>query len=544
MHVHYIILLVPMKGDPLKTTPTTSLQKSTLKNGTEFCIHCYCSLFVCNYVCVLRTLFCFGCPSGERKIGKDEYPLLVQLGWVRGEREGRFLLRREVSDIGLKGLSKADRRAQKEQSKKDKRVYKKKKSKRSVLESENVSEEERGSIARSLYQDMPESRFTRSISLKNKRNMVPRVERRRSSFQQYDAEFDDGTVQVGADFIIPDVPSKSLLISADDTVAQVVKSAVEKYGLWDDPRDFCLVQVNVLAPYDGQMQAEYTERILGDNECPLQIHGEWASSTGNTQVQFQLRRRASFIRRGGARRQDSHSPRSRSPEEDDPTLPALVELFQGGMQSPPGGQQQNPRRFLLAPDSTEIGSNAALLDSKSCLCLSGTGIRPRHCVISCTQGIFTISPLDKQAVTYVNNKPVKEPTFLPHYAMVTLGDKEAFRFFAPEEAKPSSTSMHTLPTGGGARREIHGRTRLENLSKAYSVEDICSPSLSQHRGIVPGRLLKDKAYSEYNLKDCPAVHVGYPSGHARRKFSEPAFVSEGDVLNPGSKVSGYVGSIL
>ena len=481
------------------------------------------------------------CLSGERKIGKDEHPLLVQLGWVRGEREGRFLLRREVSEIGLKGLSKSERRAQKDQSKKDKRALKKKKSKRSLLEIESVSEEERGSIARSLYHDMPESRFTRSISLKNRRNQMPRIEKRRSSFQ-YEAEFDDGTVQVGADFIIPDIPSKSLLISGDDTVAQVVKSAVEKYGIWEDPREFCLVQVNVLAPYDGQMQPECTERILGDNECPLQLHGDWASSAGNTQVQFQLRRRASFIRRGGGRHRNSHSPRSRSPE-DDPALPALVELFQGVLQQQQGSPPHSPRRFLLSPDSTEIGSNAALLDSKSCLCLSGAGIKPRHCVISCTQGIFTISPLDKLAITYVNNKPVKEPTFLPHYAMVTLGEKEAFRFFAPEEAKSSSTSMHTLPTsvgraGSAARREIQTRTRPENLSKAYSVEDICNPSLSQHRGITPGRLLKDKAYSEYNLNDRPAV--GYPPGHARRKFSESAFVSEGDVLNPGSKVSGYI----
>ena len=472
-------------------------------------------------------MLCYGCPLGERKIGKDEYPLLVQLGWIRGEREGRFLLRREVSEIGFRGLSKADRRTQKEQSKRDKRVLKKKKSKRSEVEIESISEEERGSIARSLYNDMPESRFTRSISLKNKRNQIPRIEKRRSSFQ-YEADFDDGTVQVGADFIIPDVPSKTLLISAENTVAQVVKSAVEKYGIREDPREFCLVQVNVLAPYDGQMQSKCTERILGDNECPLQIHGEWTSSTGSTQVQFQLRRRASFIRRG--RRHDSHS-RSRSPEND-PTLPALVEMFQG-VPSPP----QTPRRFLLSLDSTEIGSNSALLDSKSCLCLSGTGIKPRHCVISCTQGIFTISPLDKLAVTYVNNKPVKEPTFLPHYAIVRLGEKETFRFFVPAEAKSSSTSMHTLPIGvSGARREIHTRARPENLSKAYSVEDICNPSLSQHRGIVTGRLLKDRAYSEYNLKDGPAV--GYPPGHSRRKFSEPAFISEGDVLNPGSKVSG------
>lgn len=384
-----------------------------------------------------------------------------------------------------------------------------------------------GSIARSLYHVMPESRLTRSISVKSKRNQFIRGERKHASIAGDEFD-DDGTVRVYADSVLPDVPCKSLLISSKDTATQVVRSALDKYGLREDPAEFCLVQITLpptsYVGSDPQLHVimEPTERILGDKECPLQIHSDWNVTvpTGGT-IQFQLRRRSSFSR--------SHS-RSHSPE-DDPTLPTLVEIFQGA-QSPP----QSPRRFFLSPEQTEIGSNVALLDSKSYICLTSAGIKPRHCVISNRNGIFRISPLDKQAVIFMNDKPVRQPAYLPHNAVVRLGEREVFRFFAPVETKLSSTSMHTLPTDigrqGGATRDARGNaTRSENISKAYSVEDILNPAFSQHRAAPAGRPLKDRAYSEYNLNADGAFHP-----EVRRKLSVPSFEPEDQVF-PGAKVS-------
>ena len=69
--------------------------------------------------------------SGERKIGLNEKPLLVQLSWHHDDREGRFLLRR-IDEVSLipkptqedssfkRKLSKREKKEQKKQEKKDK----------------------------------------------------------------------------------------------------------------------------------------------------------------------------------------------------------------------------------------------------------------------------------------------------------------------------------------------------------------------------------------------------------------------------------------
>ena len=488
----------------------------------------------------------------------------MQLGWVRGEKEGRFLLRREEhADSGFKGLFRKS-----QPHKKDKRTQKRKKLTKKEKERDKVrpieppitaspvvmegvdGNETKGSIARSLYTDMPESRFTRSISIKNSRK-AGQVDKRRLSYHAGEELANDGTVRVFADFVGgPDIPCKSLLISGRDTAAQVVKSALDKYGLREDPSEFCLVQVTVPpSMYVGSvpfLNVDYTDRLLGEKEYPLLIHNEWASRNPNTNmsVQFQLRRRASFNQQQQQQQQQQQSEdqsRSHSPEDEEATLPALVEIFQGA-QSPP----QSPRRFLLSPEATEIGSNVALLDPKSYICLPSLGIKPRHCVIASTQGFFTISPLDKTAVIYVNTKSVKEPCLLPHNAEVKLGDREMFRFFVPVEMKQSSTSMHTLPTnigrpsssasGSHSRKMLphnkpssstSGSARPDHISKAYSVEDIFNPSVTaphHHRhqrhhqdgGAMGGRL-KDRAHSERDLKG---------GGGGWRKNSEPCFIPE------------------
>jgi len=107
--------------------------------------------------------------------------------------------------------------------------------------------------------------------------------------------------------------------------------------------------------------------------------------------------------------------------------------------------------------------------------------------------------------------------------------------------KQSSSSMHTLPTNIGRPSSGHGvhrqeliPTKSENISKAYSVEDLLNSSLSQHRAMVPGKL-KDKAFSEYNLKADGSYSSGYP--RVQRKFSEPSFIPEEGSVPPGSKVS-------
>lgn len=470
----------------------------------------------------------------------------MQLRWSRNDRDGRFLLRSEAA--ALASSTKAEKKSQNKRHLRRGKKSKKREKEQNIIVGGNDEEDggnETGHIARSLYNIMPESRFTRSISIKNRRNLLVRNSPDKILRSMSSEESSANELKVYADLILPDVPSKSLLVSSKDTAAQVVKSALEKYGIHEDHTQFCIVQVSVPLSFnrgsEPLLNVDYNEHILGDNEYPYQLHSDWTGGGGvnsSTKVQLQLRRRSSFLHSF----QDSNS-RSRSPE-DDPSIPVLVEIFQGA-QSPP----QSPRRFELSLESTEIGSNVALLDPKSYICLTSGGIKPRHCVISSERGFFTISPLDKTSLICVNGKFIKEPAFLLHNAEIKLGEREMFRFFAPVENKLFTSSMHTLPSNIGRPNSSRGMTsplrhnqkstlpHSENISKAYSVEDICTPGHNSSRMTGMEGRLKDRAFSEHNLKIDDRSSSGYGSGCVQRKFSEPNVMSEKPYFGGGkSKV--------
>ena len=436
-------------------------------------------------------------------MAKDEYPLMVQLGWVNGEREGRFLLRREA-DSGTGGDI---RNMTKRSTKRGKKVKK---------EREGVQEdsEARGGIARSLYSLMPESKFTRSISKK--------IDKNGRCHGSKDFLEDNSTLRVYANSLLPNGPSKSLLISAHDTAAEVVKSSLEKYGLLEDPSEFCLVQVTVPpGRHSGsspQLDVEYTEHIIGDSERPLQISSQWRDGGRGETVQFHLRRKDSFLQRPHS---SSHSrSRSQSPDEmDDPTLPALVEFF------PDTQNPQRPHRFLLSAEATEIGSSAALAagnpDPRGHLCLNSSSVKPRHCVIKTDGKAFTITPLDKSAVVFINSNQIHSCQILDHNSVVRLGDHKLFRFFAPIHPLSATMSNGTTTKWQHSNHESYesGSSRGD-VSRAKSVENIRNSSLvDDNRQAVSAasRRLRGRAFSEYDLQ---AQMEEEEDGVGERKVSE------------------------
>ena len=456
---------------------------------------------------------------------------MVQLGWVNGEREGRFLLRREA-DSGRGG----DRRSRERRA--NKRGKKVKRERETPMEETGA----KGRIARSLYNIMPESKFTRSISSKNQRNQFGRNHVSYPTSGGKDSE-DNSTLRVYADSLLPNGPCKSLLISVHDTTAQVVKSSLEKYGLREDPSEFCLVQVT-LPPgrYTGsnpQLNADYTEHVLGDSEHPLQISSQWRNNSGGSSagsgsdaVQFHLRRKASFLHRPHS---SSHS-RSQSPDEvDDPTLPALVEFFLD-VQS-----MQRPHRFLLSAEATEIGSNPTFAagnpDRHSHLCLVSSSIKPRHCVIKADGRAFTITPLDKSGVIYVNSNPVRSCQVLEHNSVVRLGDHKLFRFFAP--IRPLSATLSNGTTSWQQQPQQQQLAQHPNLDSyesessrgdvSKSVENIRKSPLivDEIHQTAASRRLREKAFSEYDLQ--AQMEEADGEGERRvgeRKHSEPHILTE------------------
>lgn len=410
-------------------------------------------------------------------LDKDEHPLWVQLNWVEGNREGRFLLKKMTSSNSLKLSSKKD--------KKNKEDRKKSKNKQKAAETpENDSNEEQGSIARSLYTDMPESRLTRSVSLKQGNMRV--VHREPGSGA--DSGFQ---VHVPADLLLsPDTPCKPLPIGDRDTAAQIVRSAVEKYEIPDDPAKFCLVQVsmpNDPTTPDGGVPAnvQVVEKVLEDTDLPLLLYSKWAMTNGGAgALQFQLRRRASF-NQGKAL---GESPVAGTPVIADLSMyPILVEVIQGSV-----GLQSNPRTYPLMTTPAELGS-----DPKCCVRLTSGGIRPRHCTIASSgdRGTFTVAPLDKAAAIQVNNKPVRACTALPNSAILKLGDTDTFQFLVPLSTSNKPRPVPPPNAQESCRNSRQGQPGAPNLSKAFSSEDILNPSSSSSLK----RPLKERAFSEYHL---------------------------------------------
>ena len=421
----------------------------------------------------------------------DEYPLMVQLGWVNGEKEGRFLLRLEADGGGRKGDNRNT--ANKRPVKRSKKV----KREREGIVPEDI--EGKGRIARSLYNVMPESKFTRSITKRNERN---------GRLQGRDAPED--TLRVYADSLLPNGPCKSLLISANDTCAQVVKSSLDKYGITEDPSEFCLVQVVIpsgrASESNPQVNMDYSEFVLGDNERPLQWKGEGMGGKGEV-VQFHLRRKDSFSFMQRPHSSSHSRSRSQSPDDaDDLSLPALVEIF---LDAHP---QQRPHRFLLSAETTEIGSSSAFsvgnTDPRGHLCLSSPSIRPRHCVVKFNGQSYTIAPLDKSAQIFINSDPIHGIHVLEHNSVVRLGEYKLFRFFAPmppplgvaasngvKTTWQNSNSNHDgyeLSSHGGGGGDVSRAKSVENIRHSHLADEIQQSS-------VPRRL-RGKAFSEYDLQ--------------------------------------------
>ena len=235
----------------------------------------------------------------ERKLAADERPILVQLGWNKDDREGRFLLRR--MDEKTRELA-----GQNEEPSLKKKLSKKEKKKQDKLKKQQQKEQEKADaaakklasknkngIAERLYNELPETSFTRSISNPEavmKRRRAQKLEKRLQEFSLEGGQDSGGTLRIFGETINKDVSYKTLLLSTRDTASSVVKQILEKYGKDDeDPYNYCLVQLIVppsAASSNGDniddlnSSAGLRESILEDHDCPLLINQNHDKSKG------------------------------------------------------------------------------------------------------------------------------------------------------------------------------------------------------------------------------------------------------------------------
>ncbi|KAK3098166.1 hypothetical protein FSP39_016827 [Pinctada imbricata] len=345
----------------------------------------------------------------ERRLQDAEKVLYVQLNWGSDVREGRFLLKKE-------GVPTISPHADKENQNFKRKLSKREKKEKKKLEKEQKKNEAAG-VAEKLYTEMPETRFTRSISNPEavmKRRRQQKVEKKLQQCRGQDGQ--GGTLKIYGETIRPDVPYKTLLLSTADTVNYVIKETMEKYGLEkEDPDDYCLYKV--LVPpgereYHGGVIGE--ERIMEEYECPLAIAMDYPPSKDHRIRRRKPRGRGLFPMMICVTIETS-KPRKQNHQY-------LEELNPDGSENPKG------KLYHLKLKYTEVGSDPSMP-----IRIQGPSIMPRHCVISLTQndGIVMVMPASPDAEMYVNNMRIFETTTLQNGMVVRFGKINFFRFLDP-----------------------------------------------------------------------------------------------------------------
>ncbi|KAL5962223.1 Afadin [Taenia solium] len=269
----------------------------------------------------------------ERMLGFDEYPLLVQLNWSKLGQEGKFILKiaanglaNSHSDCQLNGTKSSD------QLKRSVKKPAKKLSKsgngfdglfcgRGIEYDENESitrgcgprirkhaSDENKPLESDLYSESrchspPNSTFTRMISDPELLMQKTRQQVLSSKLSQFVGKGSDdigklksscGTLKIYGELVDPSVPYKTLLLSTRDSVSQVIRQALDKYGLeFADPSAYCLIMRTRYANEIPGMQAY--EEILQDDFCPLKLLLAPESSPEGIITTFELRPRLTRI---------------------------------------------------------------------------------------------------------------------------------------------------------------------------------------------------------------------------------------------------------
>lgn len=362
----------------------------------------------------------------ERRLENGERVLWVQLNWGTDVREGRFLLKRE-GDTTLAharaggGVDKENQGGtfKRKLSKREKKEQKKKEKEKKIAEA--------GSAAEQLYTDMPETRFTRSISNPEavmKRRRQQKVEKKLQQCRGQDGQ--GGTLKIYGESIKPETPYKTLLLSTADNVRYVIRETMDKYGMdftVSDPEDYCLVQV--LVPpgereYHGGNIGE--ERIMEDHECPLAIAMDFPPAKGTMMFHFRKRPNDSKKTKHKKLRAVSHEELRTKPEESPMKYPYLLELNPDGSDNPKG------KIYRLSMSYTEVGS-----DPSMAIKIHGPNIQPCHCVLGLVEkdGVVTVTPNSPESETHVNNQRISETTTLQNGMTVRFGKLHVFRFIDP-----------------------------------------------------------------------------------------------------------------
>jgi len=453
----------------------------------------------------------------ERKLECTEKPLVVQLNWNQDDREGRFLLRRMNEKTMLPGFNDGSKGKSKLNGKSsDDNTFKRKLSKREKKEKKKKEkegqskedDENKEKLAEMLYNELPETSFTRSISnpeaVMRKRRQL-KLQKKLEQLVNEGGSEAGGTLRIFGETLNKNVPYKTLLLSCKENSQYVVKEILEKYGLGkEDPTNYCLVQLIVppnLANLDKDLDLttiqnlseNIKEYILDDEDCPLIIERTHNKNLGI--LTFHIRKKP-----------ENYTPKKRSKNyaDEEEESPFFVEV------NPQDGKPM--RKHILTHCVTEVGcSNAPNANTRGKqqqtdrqhLHLVGGNVQPKHCVITYMDGIVTVTPdQDPEAETFVNNLKITDSYILKHGMVVRFGKHHTFNFVDPSFEKNKNQLSPDL------------LNQMQN-SKLNSINNS-----SSNNGGVYANNEQDDQMSSYSRKSEPQLDINQSTSQQQLKKCE------------------------
>eukprot|EP00080_Pristionchus_pacificus_P015891 PDM75911.1 afd-1 [Pristionchus pacificus] len=356
----------------------------------------------------------------ERRLNGDEKPLLVQLNWHKDDKEGRFLLKKHgMTFLPIQALKDHDRtsnikRSNKRFSKREKKEDKgRKKHKEIITVHEGVPQENIDVMG--LYKQVPPTTFTRTIS-------NPEIVMKKRREKRIESKLRDmghgGSVKIYGEEIVPSRPYVTILVSANDRAKEILREALRKYNVPEDEwTHFELVLYwldgsRIDNTLTGRSLTDLTiagiphrsERVVSSDECPLV---ELANSQSHVQMFLIIRRKTRSTSNGHVANTDRFSNK----------CAYLVSL-------------DNNNRIPISEGVTEVGNDINLhLFARNNVRLSS--VCSRHCVITLTNGVFTITPSSPHAVIEINDRKIDQTESVMDGSVIRLGKDNIFRVIIP-----------------------------------------------------------------------------------------------------------------
>ncbi|CAG9535273.1 unnamed protein product [Cercopithifilaria johnstoni] len=406
----------------------------------------------------------------ERCLGPSEKPLLVQLNWHKGDREGRFLLRAHPNTTSVKDTVGSLSGNQKRFSKKEEKGLKKKHQK--AVE----QQEPKLRASEELYKALPPTTFTRTIS---NPEFVMKKQREKKIAAKLKDLGQGGSLKIYGYELEPSRPYVTLLVSVRDTTSRILEEVLEKYGVNKSVEQYVLVEMVI--PVSAKLSRSLTdlrflntsrrERIMDYNEYPLLSLANRIPDPSE-EIFFVVKQHSSEVPRRHARHSSISSTAALGVSYTDPQkfsigtsqILRLQNLF-----------AVKPCLLQLTLDCKEIpemkpihlpfGVMGIGSDHSMGLFLDGRYIRPRHAVINYQDGVVTITPSDQNAYVEVDNQRISQTIALRDGNIIGIGHSHMFRYLSAWDAE----KMHMV-NGSTNKLEIMPRWKSAEASSVKRME--------------------------------------------------------------------------